>query len=201
MYVVTSEAHSAGRTSLEVLDACLAAGVRMVQLREKEKSKKDLYELALKFREKTREAGCLFIVNDCVDLALAVGADGVHLGRSDLPVEAARRIAPDLLIGASSHNVEQAEYAQSAGADYVNIGPIFPTATKPEHKTFVGPEMIGRVMEAVDIPVTCMGGITHSNIAQVARAGAKIVAVVTAVTKADDMRKSAARLRDIILKH
>ncbi len=199
LYVVTSESLSAGRTSLEVLDAVILAGVRIVQLREKEKTKGDLYRLAVEFRKRTQEAGTLLIINDHVDVALAAGADGVHLGRSDMPIDAARRIAPNLLIGASSHNVEQALEAESAGADYINIGPVFKTLTKPEHQNFVGPEMVAKVVGQVQIPVSCMGGINQSNIAAVVGAGPGMVAVVTAVTQASDMRKAAEELRNFLL--
>jgi thiamine-phosphate pyrophosphorylase len=198
LYVVTSESASGGRTSLEVLDAVLLAGVLIVQLREKEKTKGDLYRLAVEFRKRTQEAGTLLIINDHVDVALAAGADGVHLGRSDMPIDAARRIAPNLLIGASSHNVEQALDAESAGADYINIGPVFKTLTKPEHKNFVGPAMVAKVVGQVQIPVSCMGGINQSNIARVVGAGPGMVAVVTAVTQAPDMRKATEELRKII---
>ena len=132
LYVVITEAFCAGRTSLAVLDQVLAAGVGIVQLREKDLADRPLYELAVEFRRRTEVAGALLIIDDRVDLALAAGADGVHLGQTDLPVAAARGVAPDLIIGASSHSLEEALAAQEAGAGYVNLGPIFPTATKPD---------------------------------------------------------------------
>jgi len=198
LYFVTSEPLSAGRTSIEVLDAALSGGVRMVQLREKEKSKRELFELACVFRARTKEAGCLLIINDHLDVALATGADGVHLGQSDLPIDAARRIAPELILGASSHNLSQALAAQDAGASYVNIGPVFPTQTKPEHKTFLGPEAMGRIGGELRVPYSCMGGINEENIEQVVGAGAQIVAVVTAVSKAPDPAAAVRRLREIL---
>jgi thiamine-phosphate pyrophosphorylase len=144
LYVVITEAHCAGRSALEVLAKVLAAGVRLVQLREKELTGRQLYERALAFRRETAAAGALLLINDRLDIALAVEADGVHLGQDDLPIRAARRIAPDLLIGASTHSLEEALAAQEAGASYVNLGPIFPTPTK-EAATFLGPEMIDRI--------------------------------------------------------
>lgn len=198
LYMVTSESLSGRRTSLDVLDAVLAAGVRMVQLREKEKSKGELYHLACRFRSRTAEAGCLLIVNDHLDVALAAGADGVHLGREDLPIAAARSIAPKLIIGASSHSLAEALEAQGEGADYVNIGPIFPTKTKPEHQVFLGPEGIRDIGSELSIPFSCMGGINRDNIEELVKAGAKIVAVITAVTRAEDMTEAARTLRTLI---
>ena len=130
LYVVITEALCAGRSALDVLGKTLAAGVRLVQLREKDMGGRELYERALAFRRETEAAGALLIINDRLDIALATGADGVHLGQDDLPVAAARRLAPDLIIGASTHSLEDALAAQEAGASYVNIGPIFPTQTK-----------------------------------------------------------------------
>ncbi|MBZ0271783.1 thiamine phosphate synthase [bacterium] len=199
LYVVSGQDDSAGRTSLDVLRAVLAAGVRMVQLREKSMPMRALYELGRAFREETAQSGCLLIVNDHVDLALAIGADGVHLGQDDLPTAAARAIAPDLLIGRSTHSVEQAVAAEREGADYVNIGPIYPTLTKKGHSTFFGPAIVGDVLRHVGIPVTCMGGINAGNIDDVLDAGARIVAVVTAVTSAPDITEAARNLRRIML--
>ena len=127
LYVVISEAFCAGRTSLTVLDKILAAGVGIVQLREKDLEDRPLYELAVEFRRRTEAAGALLIIDDRVDIALAADADGVHLGQEDLPVAAAHRVAPNLIIGASTHSLEEALAAQEAGAGYVNLGPIFPT--------------------------------------------------------------------------
>jgi thiamine-phosphate pyrophosphorylase len=197
LYVVITEALCAGRSALEVLQMTLAAGVRLTQLREKHSAGKGLYELALEFRRKTAAAGALLIINDRLDVALATGADGVHLGQEDLPVGAARRIAPDLLIGASTHSLEEALAAQEAGASYVNIGPIFPTRTK-ETANPLGPEMIDRIAARLHIPWTTMGGIKASNIDQVVLRGARHPAVITAVTAAPDPAAAARELRDII---
>ena len=201
LYVVITEQFCAGRSPLAVLDAVLEAGVRLVQFREKSLEGRELYERARQFRERTREAGALLIVDDRVDVALAIDADGVHLGQSDLPVEAARRVAPDLIVGASSHNLDEALAAQKAGASYVNIGPIFPTQTKSVPTGVVGPETIDRIAPHLTVPWTVMGGIKGHNIGQVLERGARRVAVVTAVTAADDVRAAAAELRDSILSH
>lgn len=199
LYVVITEAFCAGRSSLETLEVCLAAGVRLVQLREKDLSDGELYALGCAWREATNRAGALFVLDDRVDIALAVGADGVHLGQSDLPVAAARRIAPDLILGASSHSPQEALAAQAEGADYVNIGPVFPTQTKAVPTGAVGPELITEIRPQLHIPFTCMGGIKLDNIDRVLEAGARIIAVVTAVTAAPDIGAAATALRNRIL--
>lgn len=200
LYPVTCERHSAGRSNLEVLDAAIRGGAGIIQLREKECTIEELYRMALRFRELTAEAGMLLIVNDHVDIALAVGADGVHLGQGDLPLQAARGIAPDLLIGVSTHSRQEALEAQREGADYVNIGPIFPTRTKEGVKHFLGPKAIPEIAAGLEIPFTVMGGITAGNIEQVLAQGARHVAVVTAVTMAEDMAGAIASLREKIVR-
>jgi len=125
LYVVITEAFCAGRDPLEILEACLEAGVRHIQCREKTATDRRYLELARAFRERTREAGATLIIDDRPDIALAVDADGVHVGETDLPVADIRRIAPDLIVGASAHSLAEAMDAQAAGAGYINIGPIF----------------------------------------------------------------------------
>jgi len=187
VYPVTCERLSAGRSDLEVLEAVIRGGAKIVQLREKEYSDRDLYALAVKFREMTAEAGVLLIINDRPDLALAVDADGVHLGQDNLPVAAVRSFAPELLIGASSHTLEEALRAQSDGADYVNVGPIFPTKTKEGVKRFLGPEAIAAIGPELSLPFTVMGGINQSNVSRVLANGARRIAMVTAITQAPDI--------------
>ena len=197
LYVVITEAFCAGRPALEILAQTLAAGVRLVQLREKDREDRDLYRRALEFRRQTAAAGALFIVDDRLDIALAAGADGVHLGQGDLPVDAARRLAPELLIGASTHSLEEALAAEDAGASYVNIGPIFATQTK-EAATPLGVEAIDLIAPSLRIPWTTMGGIKKENIRQVVARGARHPAVMTAVTAAADPGAAARELRQII---
>ncbi len=194
IYPVTCERLSAGRSNLEVLHAVIEGGARIVQLREKEYSKKDLYHLGLNYREITAKAGILLMINDHVDIALAVDADGVHLGQDDLPLKVARQLAPELLIGVSTHSLEQALQAQKDGADYINIGPIFPTGTKEGVKLSLGPEAIARISPQIEVDFTVMGGINESNMDQVLAKGARRLAMVTAITKAPDI---AARVRSL----
>ena len=195
IYPVTCERLSNGRSNLEVLDAVIQGGARIIQLREKEYSGKKMYDLALKFREITTKAGVLLIINDHVDIALAVEADGVHLGQNDFPLKAAIKIAPELLIGASTHSLKEAIRAQKEGADYINIGPIFPTGTKEGIERFLGPEAIAAISPEIDVPFTVMGGISESNIDQVLTNGARRVAMVTAITQAPDIAAQVKSLR------
>jgi thiamine-phosphate pyrophosphorylase len=198
LYPVTCERLSTGRSNFDLLEAAIRGGAQIIQLREKALGTRDLFRIALAFRKITAEAGMLLVINDRIDIALAADADGVHLGREDLPLSAARRIAPELLIGISTHSREQALEAQSEGADYVNIGPIFPTRTKEGVTRFLGPEAIPEIAAGIEIPFTVMGGISGANIASVLARGARRVAVVTAVTMADDMAGAVASLREAI---
>ena len=200
LYVVITEAFCRGLPALEVLDAVLDAGVRLVQFREKALDGGELFRRAEAFRERTAVHNALLIINDRIDIALSVGADGVHLGQSDLPVRAARAIAPELIVGASAHNLNEALAAQDGGASYVNIGPIFSTQTKNVSGGAIGPEMIDVIRPHLRIPWTTMGGIKSNNIHQVLERGARHVAVVTAVCEARDVREAANALRALILR-
>ncbi len=198
LYPVTDQSLSMGRSDLEVLDGLIAGGARIVQLREKHLSKKDFYQMALAFREKTTKAGMLLIINDHLDIALACGADGVHLGQDDLPLYVARKLAPELLIGISTHNLDEALLAQEQEADYINIGPIFATRTKEVSMEPLGPGAIKKIAPQINIPFTVMGGINSSNIDQVLLAGARRIAVVSAVTKAENIEQAVRDLRKTI---
>jgi thiamine-phosphate pyrophosphorylase len=195
IYPVTCERLSAGRSDLEVLEAVIRGGARIVQLREKEYATRDLYQLAMDFRRITARTGVLLIINDRVDIALAVDADGVHLGQDDLPLTVARSLAPEMLLGASTHSLEEALQAQQDGADYINIGPIFPTKTKAGIGHFLGPEAIATIGSQVRVPFTVMGGITAANIDHVLVRGARRVAMVSAITQAADIAETVKSLR------
>ncbi len=198
VYPVTCEGLSQGRSNLQVLEAVIQGGSNIIQLREKDYPKKDLYNLALKFKEITSRAGVLLIINDHVDIALGVEADGVHLGQEDLPVQVARKLAPELLIGASTHSLEQALQAEKNGADYINIGPIFSTKTKEGMGRSLGPEAISEISPQIKVPFTVMGGINEDNIEQVLAKGARRVAMVTAITKAADIAAKVKSLKEKI---
>jgi thiamine-phosphate pyrophosphorylase len=146
----------------------------------------------------TRAAGIPLIINDRVDVADAVGADGVHLGQDDLPVEEARRLlGPSRLIGKSTHSVEQALAAQAEGADYIGLGPIFPTPTKPDYRS-IGTEPIRQIVSHMQVPVVCIGGIDAETLGGVIAAGAQCVAVVRAVCAAPDPEAAARTLKEIL---
>ena len=198
LYLVTSQALSAGRTTPAIVRAALAGGVRLVQLREKEMSLREYVKLAGDVRALTTAAGALLIINDRVDVALAVGADGVHLGQDDFPIPEARRLAPDLIIGASTHSIEEAGRAQAEGASYINIGPIYPTGTKVWEGEFLGLAGLCSIAAVTRIPFSVMGGIKQSHIPGLVKAGARIIALVTAVTAAENPELATRELLSII---
>ena len=201
LYPVTCQALSKGRSNLDVLDALIEGGARVVQLREKELSDREFFELARIFRQRTEQAGMTLIINDRVDVCRAVEADGVHLGQDDFPLREARRLlGPNTIIGVSTHRVEQALRAVEEGADYINVGPIFETQTKQHSGPPVGLDLFREIRRLVNIPITVMGGIKLENLDQVLEAGARRIAVVSAVVGADDIATTVRQFRRRILK-
>jgi thiamine-phosphate pyrophosphorylase len=190
---------SACAASLEfVVAEAAAGGVDVVQLREKDLGYRDLLQRARQVRQWTRDAGVLFIVNDRPDIARLAEADGVHLGQDDLPVRDARRIVgPDALIGVSTHSVEQLQQAIRDGASYVGIGPVFPSRTK-QFEELAGLEYVRQAMGETSLPAFALGGITLENAPQVLAAGAKRLAVSSAICGADEPRPVARALRAIL---
>lgn len=189
LYVILDRQAAAGRDLRALAEAALAGGARWVQLREKEWTSRALLPLAEALRQKVQAAGGVFIVNDRLDVALAVGADGLHVGQEDLPAQVARRLLPGRLLGVSSHSPEQAVQAQADGADYVAIGSVFPTATKAAFE-LVGLEAVRRARPLVSVPLVAIGGITLENARSVIEAGADGVAVISAITAAEDPAKA-----------
>ncbi len=198
LYLVTSESMSGGRPTLEVVAEALKGGVRLIQLREKGVHDEDLLKLAERVRSLTRDAGALLIINDRIDIAEQCGADGVHLGLDDMPLREARSRAPDMIIGASSHTLDEALVAQAAGASYVNIGPIYPTMTKNWEQEFLGPQSIKEIAPHLSVPWTVMGGIKKQHIPVLMAEGARTIAVVTAVTMAADIAAESREILEII---
>lgn len=199
LYPVTCERLSHGRSDLEILDALIAGGAKIVQLREKELLLRDFFDLAKAFRERTKRAGVTFIVNDHVDVCQAVQADGVHLGQDDFPVPEARKLlGTDRIIGVSTHTLEQALKAVEEGADYINVGPIFPTQTKEHFGDPVGLGLFREVQKRAAIPITVMGGINLHNLDSVLAAGALRIAVVSAVVGAENVAATVKTFRERI---
>jgi thiamine-phosphate pyrophosphorylase len=185
LYLVTDRAAVAGALP-ETVEACLAAGVRAVQLREKDLPVRELFTLAGALRDTTRRHGARLIVNDRADVALATGADGVQRTHASMPVGALRSIAPPgFLIGASVHAVEEALDAARQGADFVVFGPVYDTPSKRRYGPPQGLEALRRVAETVDRPVLAVGGITPRRVPDVLRAGARGVAVISAILGAE----------------
>lgn len=201
LYPVTCQSLSRGRTNLEVLDALIEGGAKIVQLREKELSDREFFHLAKAFRRRTLQAGITFIVNDRLDVCRAVEADGLHLGQDDFPVREARRLlGPQTLIGVSTHSLAQALQAVEDGADYINVGPIFETQTKRHSGPPVGLELYHQIKDKVALPITVMGGINLQNLDQVLEAGARRIAVISAVVGAEDIAATVKEFRHRILK-
>jgi len=201
LYVVTDEVVSGGRSHLECASEAIAGGADVVQLREKAKSTGEILAIAEAIRAATAESGTLFVVNDRLDIALAAGADGVHLGRDDLPVAAARRIAPrPFLIGVSIRSADEALRAERDGADYVAVSPVFSTGSKVDAGPGHGLATVAAVRRAVRIPVIGIGGIDPTAAADVVRAGADGCAVISAVLSQPDVAEATRSLRSIILR-
>jgi len=180
------------RPLAEAVAAALRGGVRLVQVREKEAPDDVVLAVARDLAAVVREAGGLLLVNDRVEVAREAGADGVHLGPEDMdPREARRLLGPDLLIGATTHDLAQANRAASAGADYVGIGPVFPTRTKGVPIRVIGPEAAGRVARAVRLPAFAIGGIGPGNAGRVRAAGCDRAAVCAGILAADDPEAAA----------
>ena len=198
LYVILDRAAARGRDLETILDGALGGGCRMIQLREKEWPSGRLLPLAERLCERCRRAGATFIVNDRVDLALALAADGVHLGQDDLPPRAARPLLKSgMILGRSTHNLAQAREARDDGAGYIAVGSMFPTTTKPDFE-LVGPELIQKLRGEIRVPVIGIGGITPDNVAAVIRAGADGVAVISAVCGAADPAAATRRLLEAI---
>ena len=189
LYGITANQFSLGRSNEDVVRQMLEAGIKVVQYREKEFSMRQKYRECLAIRELTARYGACFIVNDDVALALAVGADGVHVGQDDLPAEKVRELVGDkMVIGLSTHSPEQADQAATAGiADYIGVGPLYQTFTKKDVMAAVGLPYLDYVVAHHQIPFVAIGGVKEHNVADVVRHGAKCVCLVTDIVGAKDI--------------
>lgn len=202
LYVVTDPKLSRGLAHAEVAARAVKGGADVVQLRDKHMSKRELYLTALEMRRITKEAGAMFIVNDSAEVAMASGADGVHLGQDDLPLVAARSIVPKgFVIGISVGSVAQAKKAERDGADYVALSPLFDTASKDDAGVGHGLDVLKDICQAVSIPVIAIGGINKGNVVSVLRTGVAGVAVISAVVSQPDVEAAAKELKTLIVRN
>lgn len=189
--VITADLPEVDRTHFDVARAALDGGATLIQLREKNRERDDLIEIARAIRDMTREAGALFIINDDPGLAARVGADGVHVGQDDLPADEARRmLGPLAIIGLSATSPDEAARADPAVVDYVGVGPVFPTPSKDDAAPPLGLRGVAAAVQASRLPVVAIGGIDASNASQVMVTGAAGVAVISAVSGKRDMAAS-----------
>ncbi len=195
LYLITDRHQTAGRPLVEVVEAALSGGVRAVQLREKALTTAELYDLAWELRALTARFDARLFINERIDVALAVEADGVHLGKSSLPVTAARRIAPDLLIGYSSHATGEAAAALAKGADFVTFGPVFPTPSKAAYGEPVGLTPLAEACARLHGPVFALGGVKQATLDQVTATGCRRVALISDILAAADPAAAAEAIR------
>jgi thiamine-phosphate pyrophosphorylase len=196
-YLVTQEDLSDGRSTESIVDAAIEGGVDVVQVREKHRSARTQLEVAEALREPTAEADVPLLINDRLDIALAADADGVHLGDDDLPVSVAReQLGDEAIIGRSVSTVEAAREAEAAGADYLGVGAVYTTDSKDvdDEENGIGLAAVEAIDEAVDIPFVGIGGVTPERAPDVVEAGADGIAVITAITEADDPEQATRKL-------
>lgn len=200
-YLVTQEDLSADRTTAEIVDAAIAGGVDVVQVREKHRSAADQLAIARELRDPTAAADVTLVVNDRIDVAVAAGADGVHLGDDDLPVAEARdQLGEGAIIGRSVSTVDNALTAEENGADYLGVGAVYATSSKDvdEDEQAIGIDALAEIADAVEIPIVGIGGITPDRAADVVEAGAAGVAVISAITAADDPESATRALAEAV---
>ena len=199
LYLVTDRMLMSTKTLGEAVEQAIAGGCTLVQLREKEISSLDFYVLASEMKKITDRYGIPLIINDRIDIAMATGAGGVHIGQRDIPADIARKvIGKDMLLGVSVGSAVEAIDAVKAGADYLGVGAMFPTGTKPD-AGFVSMEELGRIRKAVDIPIVVIGGISRENAMLFRPMGVDGLAVVSAVIAQPDIKASAADLKSLFL--
>jgi len=199
LYLVTDRGLAQGRSTLEIVEAAVAGGVTCVQLREKECSTREFIRQAFEIKEFLKARGVPLIINDRVDVAQAVAADGVHLGQTDMPLEIAKKIlGGSMIIGISAESLKDALEAEKGGADYLGVSPIFATPTKTDTAPPLGLEGLRSIRKAVSIPLVGIGGLNRENAAAVIQSGGDGVAVVSAIVAAADPAQAAGELRHII---
>ena len=199
LYLVTDRGLARGRTNLEIVRAAVYGGATVVQLREKDCSTRDFIEQALTIKDFLKARGIPMIINDRVDVAQAVKADGVHLGQTDMPLEMAKGILGDsMIIGISAESLQDAIEAEKGGADYLGVSPIYATPTKTDTAPPLGLGGLRAIHKAVRLPLVGIGGLNKDNSADVIRNGAEGVAVVSAIVAANDPEAAARELNRLI---
>jgi thiamine-phosphate pyrophosphorylase len=199
LYLITDRKQTRGGSLTHAVEAALRGGVKAVQLREKDLSSRGLYEAALEMRSLTARHGARLFINDRIDIALATGADGVHLGGESMPVSAARKVlGKEKLIGVSCHGRESALAAQEEGADFITFGPVFYTPSKARYGEPVGLAALQETAGLLSIPVFALGGIKKQNIAEVMARGACGIALISAIIAAEDPEREAAELLSVL---
>lgn len=199
LYLITDRKQTNGRNLEFVVEEALRGGIRAVQLREKDLTSRELYELAYELRKLTARHNARLIINDRIDIALAVDADGVHLGYNSMPIYRARMILGEKrLIGVSCHNQVQAIVAQDKGADFITYGPIFYTPSKATFGEPVGIKRLSEVTGIMKIPIFALGGVKHHNVPEVMAAGPHGVAAVSAILSAEDPRVAVRNMRSLL---
>ena len=199
LYVITDRTLARGRDQVELVAAALRGGATMVQLRDKDLPARDQYALGQRLRELTRQRGVALIVNDRVDLALALDADGVHLGQDDLPPSVARRLlGPDRIVGVSAGSPAELELVDREGADYLGTGPFSLSGSKVDAGAAIGAAGLARVRALTELPIVAIGGLTAATAGEAVRAGASGVAVISAVVSAADPELAARELRQAV---
>ncbi len=199
LYLVTDRGLARGRETLEIVTAAVQGGATVIQLREKDCATRDFIAQAFSIREFLKTRGIPLIINDRVDVAQAVKADGVHLGQTDMPLEMAKGILGDtMIIGISAESLEDAIAAEKCGADYLGVSPIYATPTKTDTAPALGLEGLREIRKAVRLPLVGIGGLHCANASDVIRNGADGVAVVSAIVAADDPETAARELKQVI---
>ncbi len=192
LYLVTDRKQTSGRDLLWVLEAAFEGGVKAVQLREKDLGGRELFLLAEKLKGLTERYHAELLINDRVDVALAVDADGVHLGSASIPVAAARKLVGEKkLIGVSTHSLKEASQAEKVGADFILFGPVYFTPSKAAYGKPQGLEALKKIMENISLPVYAIGGIKVAHIPEITRTGCRAVALISAILSAEKPRTAA----------
>ncbi len=198
LYLVTDRSILKGRSLFDAVAEAIRGGVSMLQLREKDVCSRDFYQIALKLKELVNSCNVPLIINDRLDIALAIDADGLHIGQEDLPLEVARKLlGPGKILGYSVSNTAEAEYGEKNGADYLGAGPVYPTGSKLDTVDPIGIDGIKVIKESVSIPVVAIGGVGPANAAEVKKSGVDGISVISAILGSPQVEENARSLKNI----